>query len=142
MNAVMIYAKRASVNHLNIFAIAAYAATSAPQSTRCRKRRPCVDWNPHYQVSGGRHAADIGAEIERVVDNYESGQPVREPRRQPLSHERRDSFTVHHRMRAHIPWITAIIGVEIRVSQSIEYPVEAPATGVEIPDGLSSATGD
>ena len=31
-------------------------------------------------------------------------------------------------MRAHMPWITDIIGVEISVSQSIEYPVDAPAT--------------
>src|SRR5580700_4184527 len=36
--------------------------------------------------------------------------------------------------------MTAIIGVEISVSQSIEYPVVAPATEyVEIPDGSSSA---
>jgi hypothetical protein len=39
-----------------------------------------------------------------------------------------------------MPWITAIIGVEINVSQSMEYPVDAPATEyVEIPEGSSSA---
>ena len=31
-------------------------------------------------------------------------------------------------MRAHMPWMTAIIGVEIIVTHSIENPVLAPAT--------------
>jgi len=42
-------------------------------------------------------------------------------------------------MRAHIPCITAIIGVEMRTNHSIEYPVVAPATEyVDIPEGSSS----
>jgi hypothetical protein len=31
-------------------------------------------------------------------------------------------------MRAHMPWTTAIIGVDTSATQSIEYPVVAPAT--------------
>jgi len=42
-------------------------------------------------------------------------------------------------MRAHMPWMTAIIGVVTSVSHNIEYPVDAPATEyVEMPEGSSS----